>query len=633
MIGLKAEFKNVFGELSAEQTSVYLSSDEAVESLREFVPDEGVDLFDALGGVYSSYVLQGLLSYAPGETLSSNMIAKYEIYKDDLKTLKSLVRKYASDSYEEWFRGPKYPDGSGYDASKAKGYTRYNLGTSKQSYENFAKEVKKLFQGTGAEFDERYQAMMERFENQRFMRRLKTSDNGSIYYQLHLEELDAILRNQGQHYPFLVKELEKIESLVSFRIPYYVGPLTSKNAAKDGNGNCRFAWSERFPGMENAAITPWNWNQVIDGSASAQKFIERMTGVCTYLQGEEVLPKCSLLYEEFCVLNELNSFRWSMGGDKEHRFDAADREGIIEDVFKCYRSVDCRKLKEWLEREMGHMDVKVTGGRDKTRFESKMSSYLFFCKDVFKVERLDESDYPMIEKIILWNTLFEDRKILKERLMATYGPLGEGRLTETQVKTICKKRFTGWGKLSRRFLEGLKIDTACGPRSIMDVLREGNPFAGRQGRTMVLMEIINDEDLGFKDKIEEFNKEYFEKKGKELGVNELPGSPAIRRSLNQAIRIVDEIVKIAGKAPRNIFIEVTRDDELDKRGKYTKRRYDALKDALSAFKKEDPAVWAELQAKSPSDLDERLTLYFAQRGKCLYSGAPIDINRLSCGDY
>ena len=51
---------------------------------------------------------------------------------------------------------------------------------------------------------------------------------------------------------------------MSFRIPYYVGPLTQKNAARDGKGETRFAWSSRKPGMEDARVYPWNWEDVID---------------------------------------------------------------------------------------------------------------------------------------------------------------------------------------------------------------------------------------------------------------------------------------------------------------------------------------------------------------------------------
>ena len=146
---------------------------------------------------------------------------------------------------------------------------------------------------------------------------------------------------------------------------------------------------------------------------------------------------------------------------------------------------------------------------------------------------------------------------------------------------------------------------------------------------MVMMEALRDEDLGFQKAVDAANRAYYAKEGSELGVNDLPGSPAIRRSLNQAIRIVDEIAGIAGHAPANVFIEVTRDEDEKNKNKRTKRRYDQLKEALEAFKKEDPKVWEELKATSPNDLDERLTLYFMQRGRCLYSGRPIDINQLS----
>lgn len=629
MVGLAAEFKDIFGEMAVEKTKIKLSDDENVEALCEACPDEGKDLFEALCGVYSAYILQGLLSYAPGESISANMIAKYKQNGEDLKTLKELVREYkGAQAYDEFFRGPLYDDKSGYDVAASKGYTRYNLG--KTAYDDFAKEVKKLFAGTGAEGDERYECMMDAFESQRFLRRLKTSDNGSIYYQLHLEEMEAILDNQGRFYPVLKQEREKLLKLVMFRIPYYVGPLTQQNARLDAHGKARFAWSERKPGMEHAAITPWNWEDVIDKSASAEKFIKRMTGICTYLQGEDVLPKSSLLYEEYCVLNELNGMRWTEDGDSEQRFDEEQRRGIVNDLFHRFSSVNNKKIENWLVEHGYAHSPKVMGGQNESGLESKMKAYVFFAKNVFGTGEIAQSDYPMIEEIIHWNTLFEDRSILKEKLQEKYGAAGQGRLNDAQIKKICKKRFTGWGRLSEKFLTGLKVDTQLGLKSIMDILREGDPNSDkRRGRAMVLMEILHDDDLGFQKEIDAFNRAYFEEAGDALGVNDLPGSPAVRRSLNQAIRIVDEIARIAGKPPKHVFIEVTRDEDAKNKGRRTKRRYDQLKEALAEFKKQDPDIWRELQSVGPEDLDERLTLYFMQRGKCLYSGKAIDINQLS----
>lgn len=78
----------------------------------------------------------------------------------------------------------------------------------------------------------------------------------------------------------------------------------------------------------------------------------------------------------------------------------------------------------------------------------------------------------------------------------------------------------------------------------MDILREGNPFSERkQGETVVFMEAVTNKDLGFNILIEHRNNKYYEENVIAMTVNELPGSPAIRRSINQAIRIVDEIVR------------------------------------------------------------------------------------------
>lgn len=636
MVGLAAEFKDIFGDFPCEKTKASLGKEEELDALKEACPDDCADLLESLQGVYSAYVLQGLLSYAPGKTISANMIAKYEQYTADLAQLKDLVKEYRREEFDGFFRGPTYHSlnsadpSQDYSHAEAQGYTAYNL--HKTGYDDFKKTVEKLFVGTGAESDKRYADMMDRFDKQRFLRRLKTSDNGAIYYQLHLEELVAIIKNQGKYYPFLKEDAQKLESLVSFRIPYYVGPLTSVNARKDSHGKPRFQWSERRPGMEQETVTPWNWEQVINKNKSAENFILRMTGDCTYLAGEKTLPKCSLLYEEFCLLNELNGMRYADGGD-EHRFDIAECQGIVEDLFHRYRRVTYARIEDWLRNNNYASNPRVGHGQGESALESKLGSYLFFTKDVFGIDEIEYGSelYQNIETIILWSTLFEDRTILEEKLQAEFGAGGSGLLNDEQIKSISKKRFTGWGKLSERFLTGLKVEAQDGRRiSIMDVLREGDPNSGRRrNQTMVLMEALRDENLGFQKAVDAANRSYYAQVGDELSVNELPGSPAIRRSLNQAIRIVDEIVGIAGHAPANIFIENTRDEDERNKGKRTKKRYERLKDALAAFKNEDPEIWKEIQATAPADMDERLTLYFMQRGRCMYSRRPINIDQLS----
>lgn len=638
LVGLSAELGDVFF-LSEEKpvdvkTKIYLSKDEDIESFGEICPDDAQTLFESMNKVYSAFILQEILSSCPGESLSTNKVKDYEQYGEDLKLLKDLVKEYVPEKYDEFFRGEFYkpnelhPQKYVYNKAKAKGYTRYNE-VRGNFYDDFKKEVEKLFKDTAAVEDSRYLDMIKRFKEEKFLRRLKTSDNGAIPFQLHLEEMDRIIKNQARFYPILEEKKKELDSLVNFRIPYYVGPLTRKNARKDSKGKERFSWSKRIDGKEHEVIKPWNWEEIIDKDSSATEFILRMTGTCSYLQGEPVLPRCSLLYEEYCVLNELNGAHFTQDGDKEHRFDYEDRSDMVKELFRRGR-VTYKKVSEWM-RQRGNSNVHVSGGQGEHGFESKLSSYIFFAKDVFGVDEIPERDLPMIEDIILWNTIFEDRDILKDKIKRNFGD----RLSDEQIKKIVKKRFTGWGRLSKKLLCDIKVDTDSDSRSIMDILREGNPNNTGLSKAMVFMEIIRDSDLGFDKKIDAVNKEAMIGSAG-LAIEDLPGSPALRRGVNQALGIVEEIVHIAGHAPSNIFIEVTREEDERKRGHRTKKRYQALEEAMKKLHEEAPEFWdaatsSQLteKAKESTDLDEKLTLYFMQGGKSLYSGASLDIGQLS----
>lgn len=628
IVGYVADFSQIFPTEGSEGNKFALSNDEKVNEylMNAGCSDEALPVFESLQAVYSSFVLAGILKNANGGTISSCKVQEYEKYKADLALLKELVKVYAPDKYRGFFGGEYYKDTKRYDPLKSGAYTKYDSVHSAGSYDELKKAVKKLLEATEAVSDHRYKTMMKEFEEETFLRRLKTSDNGSIPFQLHLEEMQAIIDRQAQFYPFLEADRKKLTSLVSFRIPYYVGPLTMKNAARDKHQKARFAWAARKPGMEKERIYPWNWEEIIDKNKSAENFIRRMTGICTYLQGEPVLPKCSLLYEEFCVLNEFNGSYYTQDGDDHRRFDYADRQGIIRDLFK-KKKVSYKDVETWMKQNRS-LKVRVAGGQGESGYESKLSSYIFFCKDIFHVDELSPTDYPMLEEIILWNTLFEDRSILKEKIAEKYGD----RFSAEQIKKICKKRFSGWGRLSKKFLTGLKVQTDTGERSIMDVLREGNPNNGGRSHAMVLMQVLRDDKLRFQDVVDEENRKHVGD-ASELLLEELPGSPALRRSVNQAIRIVEEIVSIAKCAPSNIFIEYTRDDDMTKKGKRTSRRYDALRAAVEVFKAENPGLYrgdllGDLKRVGNGGLDERLTLYFMQGGKSLYSNTPIDINDL-----
>ena len=111
---------------------------------------------------------------------------------------------------------------------------------------------------------------------------------------------------------------DKIKALFEYRIPYYIGPLNTHSSK---------SWLVR----SNEKIYPWNIEDIVDFDKSAEKFIEKLTSKCTYLPQYDVIPKHSLLYNKFCVLNELNNLK--INGEK---ISVQLKQDIYNDLFKKY---------------------------------------------------------------------------------------------------------------------------------------------------------------------------------------------------------------------------------------------------------------------------------------------------------
>ena len=126
----------------------------------------------------------------------------------------------------------------------------------------------------------------------------RNKDNSVVPNQVHKAELALILENAGSYLGFLnekdedgLSPAEKIIELFSFRIPYYVGPLSDRH--KDRGSN---AWIVR---KAEGRILLWNFDEKVDREKSNEAFIERMTNKCTYLLGKDVVAKNSLIYSRF----------------------------------------------------------------------------------------------------------------------------------------------------------------------------------------------------------------------------------------------------------------------------------------------------------------------------------------------
>ena len=121
--------------------------------------------------------------------------------------------------------------------------------------------------------------------------------------------------------------------LLTFKIPYYIGPINDTHKKRFPD-RC---WVVKKENTKKEKITPWNFYDYIDKEKTAEAFITVRTNKCTYLIGEDVLPRYSLLYSEYTVLNELNNLKININGSEICTVELKRR--IYDGLFKKKKKV------------------------------------------------------------------------------------------------------------------------------------------------------------------------------------------------------------------------------------------------------------------------------------------------------
>lgn len=456
----------------------------------------------------------------------------------------------------------------------------------------------------------------EKIKNESFLPKQLTSANGIIPNQVHLRELKKILANASTYLPFLneidesgLTVKERIAQLYEFQIPYYVGPLA--------NNNSENAWAKRRPGEEKGRILPWNFTKKIDVGQAAEDFIKRMVRRCTYMDGAFTLPKQSLMYEKYMVLNELNNLR--INGEKP---TVQQKQQIYNDLFAKGKRITQKALVNYLIKEgiVCDNEPPIISGIDGD-FKASLSTLGKF-KTILKDEATKDDNQEMMEQIVFWGTVYgDDKKFIRERVKEKYGDCLDG----DAIKKLLGMKFNGWGRLSKEFLEMEGASKEDGVyRSIIQALWETNDN---------LMELMS-QRYTYREELEK----YIQNKEKPLAewtIHDLEGlylSPSVKRMVWQTVKILREIEEVRGYAPSKIFVEMARDDAQTKaknKGKRTKSRKDFL---LECYK--DEKEWKKnVACVDDGDLRaKKLYLYYLQMGRCMYSGKPIDLEILMSGN-
>lgn len=588
-------------------------------------------LIELLKSISSFVVMQKILG--EGNTyLSEAMVKRYDQHQNDLKEFKKFIKRYYSSKvYNSLFREyePKSPEvavsySQYIGMTKVKGIKETG---KKVSPSNFYSAINKLLDNQADKFkdDEVFNinknAIKEKISQNDFLPLMASKENASLPYQLNILMAEKILENASKHYDFLnekeknLKNKEKIIRLITFRIPYYVGPLNDQHQGEEGVNN----WLVRRDVNDKTAITPFNLDEKVDLVKTQEKFIRRMTNKCTFLPSEDVLPKASLCYEEYDILNRIN--RVKINGEL---ISKQIKSSLLE-YLKSTKSLTLKQFQDWLIRNgfIRKEDENPISGIDLESFKLSTPSHYYFSNIIKDPKRFKQLNNEL-EQVIFWSTIFEDAELLKKQIKVNYSD----EFTPDEIEKLARFKGAEWGRLSATFLAGKNSfyinDESTGVlTSIIEILRDSNKE---------LNSIIYDDSFNVREAIQEFNSEnQINYASLSQRLDDSYVSPQVKRSIVKTIRVIDDLEKVLKVAPTKIFVEVARGG-----GKKGERKSSRKTQLLKLYEaaKVDAELINQLNNQGEETLkSKRLYLYYLQLGKCAYSGETIDLNTINSNAY
>ena len=574
--------------------------DEKISELENLLSVEQMELFYLIQTIHNTIYLSGIMH--GHRYLSYARVESYEKHKADLALLKLCMKQYCPEQYNTFFREITKDSYAAYIGNVNSAGIKQRRGMTCKP-EDLYKSIKNILKNVPEGEEKTY--ILQEIENETFLPKQLTSANGVIPNQVHLAEMEAILQNAENHFPFLKEQDEtgltvsqKILQLFSFHIPYYVGPLCN---TPNNNG-----WVVR---KESGKVLPWNFEHKIDIKRSAEKFIENLINNCTYFSGEKVLPKRSLLYEKFMVLDELNNLK--IDGAK---ISVPLKQDIFNTLFLKGKKVTRKQLIKYLIGKgiIENEQENSISGIDH-EFKNYLSSYGKFSPIFPETISLPETA-EMVENIIFWGTVYgDDKKFFVETIQEHYGQV----LTPEQQKRISGLKFQDWGNFSKEFL----LCTGCSKED-----GEVLPFIDMMWETnQNHMELLSNQ-YTYIDQIKEKHRE-IEKTLTTFtyeDLDDLYASAPVKRMVWQTILLLKEIVTVMGHEPKRVFIEMPRGNgEKGERKNSRKKQIEALYKTIKQDK-DIQRLSQELDQKTDGDLrQKKIFLYFIQKGRCMYTGEPI----------
>lgn len=633
-------------DTKTKDKSIEINDEFENKLLEANLDDDNYNLIIEAKKIYDTRILVNILK--DGNSLSTYMVNIYNNHGEQLKELKNLIYKYNKSEYYKFFdkSEEKVKDKNGKETT-IKNYYSYINNRADTKLDDLYKRINKILNITDDKGKERenipedIKKIKDSMDKQEFLLIQNSSNNGVLPYQLNENELRTILEKQGKYYSFLLnkdkdylhpnRQEYKIVSLLKFKIPYYVGPISNRGD-KDNKH-----WASKY--NINEKLTPWNFDDIVDRKKSEENFIEKLTNNCTYILGEKTLPKNSLCIQMFNLLNFLNNIKI----DNKY-IDEETKNYLIDNLYLKYTKIDGKKFKECL-KEKYKIDVNVTYASglkevEDNAYVNTLSSYVKFIdiygEDFYK----DEDLFNNVEEIIKLVTVLEDKDNLKDKLKSET----KFKLDDKQIEKISNFGFKGWSTLCKKLLVDLKyeyIDNVTAEvknYNVLDFLRHSFKDDNNQDINYNFSFIYNNEDsksgliTDFKKQVNKLNDEYLNTHSMSENeiIDEAYISPMMKRAVKQTFKIINELLKYLHiEQFDRIFVECTREKQESKNSKSRKDLILEYYNAAKEFKDEVEECKKEIGKFSPDQLrSKKLFLYFMQLGKCVYTGEKIDLDDL-----
>lgn len=595
-----------------------------------------------LKSIYNNYYFKDFMKGS--SSLSEAFIKKYNENKKDLKNLKSYYDKYLSDKKNSMFRDSKVnnnfvnyighyspneknPDGKSWSEGEI-----IKIEKKKSDYSEFLNKLKEDLEDSSLkkypEAQKEADGFLKKIEDNTLLQRLNNASNSVIPMQFNKNELIAIINNQKEYYPdlFTYSNIKHIEQIFSFKREYFIGPIDF-----DKNNKSKFSWVVQKETALNKKqkIYPWNFYDVVDKKETQKNFIQRMLNHCTYLKGENdyCIPSSSISYQAFVCLQYVNKLR-----DSNNNLISVDaKQQLFKDLFLSNKTVTAKKIKEWMyQHKLGNTASIPTCNCNMSTYISFKNLNKYKEHEFLRLEQIKE-----IDEIVKLMMIFSDKETRNDILKNDY------HFDDEDIKQIKGFNYKNWGRLSDRFLNGIKIEYND---EESNEHREYNSLNNVLWFTNFnLNEILFNSKFNFHDEIEKYNEKQnidFKESDDDFLKNwmekNLCVSPIWTRSFVQTYKLikeVNELLKEEGKEISYYSVECTRENKPDKKGKETCSRYDRLLNIFKdkGFNKEarDQGVNVSTLIKSLQENKDSINnsdhflLYFQQLGKDMYTLKPI----------